>query len=157
VFIFGVNNYLKTKEYPLLIKVFHVLITFIVFQFYFIDFRIILWDLFRDGIDAFYNNTHIIFSIELDILISIIYFITCVFLSGLSLGIGMKAKGRKLFLKLSPFFVLITSIRGYGKYLLEYETKKSMIDFLIIVLIFSLVFGLINFFYNKPGKSIFTE
>jgi len=156
--VFGKKDYLKSSNVKLIIKVIHLFITFILFQYYFGNFRIILWDLFRNGISAFYStqeNTS--FTKGFDLLSSIIYFIVSLYVAGLALNLATKVKGRKLFLFSSPIIAVVTSIDLAKLLVTEYDLGEEFIFSILLTFVFlSIVFGLINIFYFfNPGKKLF--
>jgi hypothetical protein len=148
---FGIKNYLLNKQISLAIKICHLLITFLIFQYYFIDFRNMLWQIIRQK--TIFNNV-----CQFDFITSILYLFNCAFVSGLALNIAMKARSRKLFLFSSPFIVSITSLDLYSFILIDYELESTGVStFFIILFIMSFIFTLINLYYNFPGKKVFVE
>ena len=158
VFPLGLKNYLKKSEIPLLVKVIHLILTFILFQYYFEDFRIKLWDVFKEGIAAFYmTNEHISFSREFDLITSVLYFLLAIYMAGLMLNLAAKVKSKKLFLFTTPLIAIITSL-DLVKYIFnEYQLDESILySFFIAFLIVLIILGLVNLFYSiKPGNKLF--
>ncbi len=156
----GLKNYLKKSEIPLFVKVIHLVLTFLIFQYYLEDFRIMLWDIFKEGTTAFYSTgEHICFSKEFDLITSILYFIQALFVAGLMLNLAAKAKSRKLLLYTTPLIVIITSLDLVKYIYTEFQIEESLLySFFIAFIIVLIIFGLINLFYLiKPGKILFTE
>ena len=159
VFTFGLNNYLKNRGISLYIKIIHLLITFGIFEYYFLNFRKTVWDIFINGLDAFYTSKEFIYySKPVDFISSILFFIVSGFMSGLALDLAVKAKSRRLFIYISPLIVFVTSLHLY-KFMLEYFNIMGDIYFQIInVLLLSLIFGVIVLFYIlKPVRKMFNR
>lgn len=154
----GLKNYLKKIEIPLFVKVIHLILTFILFQYYFEDFRIMLWDLFKEGTTALYSTSeHVYFSKEFDLITSILYFLQALFVAGLMLNLAAKAKSRKLLLYTTPLIVIITSLDLVKYIYTEFQIEENLLySFLITFLIVFVFYGLLNLFYFvKPGNIIF--
>jgi hypothetical protein len=148
---FGFKNYLLNKNISLAIKISHLLITFLIFQYYFIDFRSMLWQILQQK--PIFNNVY-----QFDFITSILYFFNCAFVSGLALNIAVKARSRKLFLFSSPFIVSITSLNLYSFIIINYEFEATGAStFLIIFFLMSFIFAIVNLYYNFPGKKVFIQ
>lgn len=154
----GIKNYFRNDNIPNIVKISNIIITFIIFQYYFGDFRHMLWDIFKTGIISFYStqeNTY--FTKEFDLFSSIIYFLVSLYTAGLVLNLAAKARSQRLFLYTSPIIVIITSI-DFAKLLVsDYGYEGDFFYSILLSFIFlSLFFGLINVFYFvNPGKKLF--
>lgn len=156
VLLWGINNYLKRLELSVFIKAIHLIISFILFQYYFRNFRTTLWEIFRNGTDAFSPTNIYVFNRLSDSTISILFFLCSFFVAGLSLNIAVRAKSRKLLLITSPLIALLTSLDLYRVAVLELGLAKNIKSFSLYLTFVLIVFGLINLFYNiGPGKKIF--
>lgn len=154
----GIRNYFKNENIPTFVKFSNIIVTFLIFQYYIGDFRHILWDLFENGIGAFYStqeNTS--YTKGFDLLSSIIYFIVSLYVAGLVLNLAAKVKSRRLFLFSSPIIVVVTSIDLAKLLVAEYDLGEEFIFSILLAFVFlSIIFGLINIFYFfNPGKKLF--
>jgi hypothetical protein len=156
VLVFGIKNYLLNREISLSIKISHLLLTFLIFQYYFIDFRKLLWEILEHSTSYTKENISR-YKFQFDFITSIIYFFNCAFVSGLTLNMAMKAKSRKLFLYSSPIIVSITSIDLYKFMLIHFEIEAGGLrGFFVIFLLVSSIFIIANLYYNlPPGKKVF--
>lgn len=151
------KSYLKSQYLPLWVKVTHLAITLILFVYYFSNFRMMLWNLIRNGIRGFSPSNGIYaFSQSNDLIISISFFLVSIFVSGLALNLSAKSKSRKLLLLTSPLIIIATSFDLYKFTIIESISEKDNLFLLFIILFVGIFFGLINLFYNiKQGKNIF--
>jgi hypothetical protein len=160
VLVFGIKNYLSNKEISLTLKISHLLITFLIFQYYFIDFRNMLWELLQHNESVFYSKENFAKNTNhFDFITSILYFLNCAFVSGLTLNIAMKARSRKLLLFSSPIIVIITSLDLYKYILTNYKLEVGGISVLLIIFfLVSLIFVSANLYYNfPPGRKVFVQ
>lgn len=157
--IFGKKNYLGNSKIPTYVKILHIIITFILFQFYFGDLRIFIVDFYNVGVDTFFTTTEFDkYSRSFDLISSLIYFITCIIATSISLDLAMKAKGRKLLMYFSPLIVLSTSIETYKYIIREFDFDDTKGLFFISFIFMLILFGCLNLYYNvNPGKRIFQE
>lgn len=156
VLLWGIKNYLKEIKLPFWVKAIHLVIAFILFQYYFGNFRTMLWDFFRNGTDSFFVNDSYAFNKSLDSAITISFFLCSFFVAGLSLNIAVRAKSRKLLLMTSPVIVLLTSLDLYKSSIIESGLAASIKTFFVFLIFVAIVLGVINLFYNlNPGKKIF--
>ncbi len=159
ILIFGVKNYLGNPQIPVYVKILHIIITFILFQSYFGHLRFFVFNIYNIGFGAFFTTTEFDkYSKSFDLISSLLYFITCIITTGISLDLAMKAKGRKLLMYFSPLIVLSTSIETYKYILREFDFDETKILFLVPFSIMLILFGCLNLYYNvNPGKRIFQE
>jgi hypothetical protein len=157
VIIWGVNNYLKTIDLPLWVKITFLIVTFLLFEYYFGSFRHTLWDLYRNGFEVFHSTAGgYAFNRDIDLLISILFFLMSFFVSGLALNIAVKAKSRKLLLWTTPVILIVTILDFYKSSILEYGFAKSTKTFLVFTIMVSVILGIINLIYNlNPWEKIF--
>jgi hypothetical protein len=157
VLIWGVNNYLKKIDLPLWVKITYLIITFLLFEYYFGSFRITLWDLYRNGFEVFHSTAGVYaFNKNIDLSISILFFLVSFFVSGLALNIAVKAKSRKLLLWSTPIIIIVTILDFYKSSILESGFARSTKTFLVFTIMVSVILGVINLIYNlNPWKQIF--
>lgn len=154
--LWGVKNYLKKIKLPIWVKVVHLIIAFILFQYYFGNFRTMLWGFYRNGIDSILTNDFYAFNKSLDMVIAILFFLCSFFVAGLSLNMAVKARSRKLLLVTSPVIIILTSLDLYKSAIVESGLAKSTKTFFVFLMFVVIVFGVVNLFYNlNPGKKIF--
>lgn len=134
-----------------------LVIAFILFQYYFGSFRHMLWNLFRNEFNSFQPATEYhAFNKSIDLLITVLFFLTSFFVAGLSLNIAVRAKSRKLLLISSPLIIIITSLDFYKSSIVESGLAPGTKFFLVFLIFVIIIIGAINLFYHlKPGKSIF--
>jgi len=157
VIMWGVKNYLKKVDLPLWVKITYLVVTFLLFEYYFGSFRHTLWDLYRNGFEVFLSATgEYVFNRNVDLLISILFFLVSFFVSGLALNIAVKAKSRKLLLWTTPIIIIVTILDFYKSSILESGFAKSTKTFLVFTIMVSVILGIINLIYNlNPWKKIF--
>ncbi|UBM62545.1 hypothetical protein LA303_00855 [Candidatus Sulfidibacterium hydrothermale] len=151
------KNYLHSSQLSIGVKAIHLIITSILFIYYFSNFRMMLWNLFRNGTEGFYTIKGVYaYNKSTDLIISILFFAISFFVSGLALNLAVRAKSRKLLLLTSPLIIIATSFDLYKFTIIESISEKDNLFLLFIILFIGIFFGLINLFYNiKPGKNIF--
>lgn len=152
------KSYLKSQCFPFWVKATHLILTLILFMFYFNHFRIMLWDIIRDGIISISTSKVGVYAFgqTTDLIISISFFLTSFFVTGLALSLASRLKSRKLLLITSPFIIASTSFYIYKFSIVNSITKKDNLFLLILIVLITLFFTIINLFYNiKPGKKLF--
>ncbi|UBM61527.1 hypothetical protein LA303_08870 [Candidatus Sulfidibacterium hydrothermale] len=151
------KNYLQSSKIAIWVKAIHLIITSILFIYYFNNFRVMLWNLYRNGVNGFYTIKGIYaFSKSTDLIIAVSFFMVSFFVSGLALNLAVRAKSRKLLLLSSPIIIVATSFDLYKFAIVESLSAKDNLFLLVTISYLTLFFSLINLFYNiKPGKNIF--
>lgn len=157
VIVWGLKNYLNKINLPIWTKIVHVLISFLLFQYYFVNFRGMLWSLFRHGFESFHSQgEYYAFNKPVDFLITWLFFLISFFVAGLALNLAVKGKSRKLLLTSSPFIVIITTLDLYKLGIVNYNMVGEPKLFFVLFILVTVIFGVVNLFYNiKPGKNIF--
>lgn len=158
VVVFGLRNYLLKSKVPLIIKILHLIISFVLFQYYFGSFRFQLWDFIRNGFESFYTSEDFLYySKSFDLMTSILFFLIAIYTAGLVLNMAVKAKSRRLLLYTSPIIAAVTSFDLFKLLVRDYEVSAELSSYTITLLFVSVIYGVINLFYNlNPGKQIFT-
>ena len=158
VILFAPKNYLKKQDISLLLKTLYLIFLYVFFIYYFIDFRVDLWGLLRNGVEVFYtSDNHDMYSKFFDISTSILYFVCCITISIIIIDLAMRAKNIKRLIYCSPPVAIITSIDLYKMIISNYGFKQDGLQpFLIIFLIVGILYaGLILFFMKTPIKRLF--
>lgn len=157
IITWGLKNYLNRINLSIWTKIVHILITFLLFQYYFVYFRMMLWSLFRNGFESFHSQGEFYaFNKLIDFLLTMLFFLTSFFVAGLALNLAVKGKSRKLLLISSPFIVIITTLDLYKLSIVNFNLVGKPKLFLVLFILVTVIFGVINLFYNiKPGKNIF--
>lgn len=157
VYFGSLKNYLKDAKVSIGIKIIFITISFFIFQYYFKSFRLTLWDIYQNGFTVFSPEICVFNGVK-DSIILILFFITSFFMSGLILNIVVRGKGHKLFLFISPFIILITTLDLYIFSITESDLIEGGKTFVVFLGLVTIAIGLINLFYNiKPVQKLFKQ
>jgi hypothetical protein len=146
------NNYL-----PLIIN---FIIVFLLFIYFFEEFRTQLWIIYENGFNSFFDSSDSLpFSKVYYNIIRILFFLLCFYISGLTLNLGLlKERSRKLFLKtILPIWIILVNY-FYQLFLIrsiDYSDNKVII-MIISGLLIGVPFLILYIIYSsKKFKFIF--
>ena len=152
------KRYLVKSEYKAWVRWGNLIISFLLFMYFFAEFRIQIWDVYKNGFEnlfskyLFENMSH-----AYQKTVIIIYLIICLYMSGLTLNLGFKIKkSRKLFIISLPIIWIILINYYYIYYTFSMEDYSSVfLTFLLIGIVFLIPVVLLYLFYNHSSMKTF--
>jgi hypothetical protein len=162
VFPYAIRNYLRNSEYTPFARFSNFIISAILFVCFFEEFRIQIWDIYKNGFNNFYTiKITMPFSKVYYIITKISYFLLCFYLAGLSISLGLKKeRSRKLFLSTMP--VIWIRITNYFFQFYIMKTNEFISNKFIVVLVIGFMIGVLLLilyliFSSKSIKLLFTK
>lgn len=155
----ALKRYLLRAEHSFLFRWGNFVIAFLLFLYFFSEFRRYIWLIYQSGIDAFLNQ-YLVDQIPTlyQKIVHLFYLTSCFFMAGLTLILGFRILlSRKIFLCSLPFLWLIIS-NYYLLFYISHTQNPSNIGLTIIIIgcFFLIPFTLIFlFYYNNKMKDIF--
>ena len=162
VFPFAIKKYLRNSEYLLIVILSNFLISLALFVFFFEEFRLQLWDIYKNGFNSLYTiELYYPFSKTYFLITNLLYFLLCFFVAGISISLGLiKERIRSLFLKSLPIIWLILTNYFFQLYFVFTNelSRNKFIVFIATGLLTGIILLLIySVFSSKPIKLLYTK
>jgi len=153
------KRYLLRSEYKVYTRWGNLVISFLLFTYFFSEFRLQIWHVYKNGFDSLFSKY---FSENISYVyqetVIIIYLLLCFFMSGLALNLGFKIKkSRRLFIIMLPiiWIILVNYYFIYYTFFTE-DYSNKLLTFILIGIVFLIPIVALYLFYNhRSMKSLF--
>lgn len=150
------KGYIPANKADKWVNIIHIIITFFIFEYYFMDFYIFTMRIFDSGLYEFPQNYASIFSTSFNAVIIFVYYLASFFMSIFILWFLIARRGRKMFLYVSIVMSIISTLDISQAYSYTYKDDDLRLILFVVGGGVTLFYGTINLFYNtKNGRKLF--